>query len=116
MTTAASSMTLAGLLERLAEEGRIAGGEPGDDLARRLDQALRGRDAHEAPWYVHLFVGFGTWIGAVIAAVFLGVIGLLDDAGEAGFVGILLFVAAVLVARRSETSVLATQLTSCADR
>ncbi len=112
-------MTLGEVFKRLAEEGRIAGDEPGggpgDDhageLDRRADLALAGGDAGEAPWYVHLFVGFGTWIGAVVAAFFLSIIGWLDDAGEAGVTGALLFGAAMVVARRAGASVLGTQLT-----
>ncbi len=99
--------TLDSVFERLAEEGLITA----DDLSERIDQALAGNDAEDAPWYIHLFMGFGTWFGAAIAAFFLSLVGLLDDAGEARVLGVLLFVAAGVVVRRWGASVLGIQLT-----
>ncbi len=79
-------------------------------------QALDGSDtssdvARDTPWFVHLFVGLGTWIGAIVLAIFLGVAGLLDNPVAAGVLGALLYLGALVLGMRGSTAVFAVQLT-----
>ena len=84
----------------------LAQGDAG--VAVELPQTVE--EGTGAPWFVHLFVGLGTWIGAGIAAFFLLAADMLDQAPVAFMLGAVLLASAAALPRLLQRTVLATQL------
>jgi hypothetical protein len=84
-------MTMADLLDGMLAEGRLEAEAP-----ERIAATLAARRPEGAPWYLHLLVGFGSWIAALLLLVSFGIAGLIDGGGEAVMLGLLLCAAAAV--------------------
>ncbi|HMQ35723.1 MAG TPA: DUF4401 domain-containing protein [Chloroflexaceae bacterium] len=78
-------MTMAELLDRMA-----AGGELGDGARDAIGAALAGRGRDTTPWYLHLLVGVGSLVAALLLLAFFGMANLLDSSGVMVTTGLVL--------------------------
>ncbi|MCP4662521.1 MAG: DUF4401 domain-containing protein, partial [bacterium] len=85
--------------------------DPQTELGRRARTALDPGEQQTAPWFLRLFIGVGTWIGAFIIGLFLLEAEFLSSAPPAAIFGGLLLAGAVAVARKLPETVLTTQIT-----
>jgi hypothetical protein len=86
--------TLRDLLGQLSAEGALAA-----DLPERAAAALAEAPRETTPWYIHLIVAFGSWVAAILLIVFMVLVQLIESAGAALVVGLILCAAAIMLRR-----------------
>jgi uncharacterized membrane-anchored protein len=99
--------TLAQVADALAAEGVAVDREA---LRRAAGAAVDEPETHDAPWFVRLFVGLGTWVGGVLVTAFLLAMEIYEAPLAAGILGLLMIGSAAFVARRWAATVFRTQL------
>jgi uncharacterized membrane-anchored protein len=99
--------TLAQVADALAAEGMAV---DRDALRRAAGAAVDEPETHAAPWFVRVFVGLGTWFGAILVATFLGVMEIHEAPLVSGILGLLAIGSASFMTRRWPATVFRTQL------
>lgn len=77
--------TMAELLDLMAADGEL-----GAVNRDRVAAALAAPDGAATPWYLHLLVGAGSLVAALLLLVFFGMVDLLDSGGAAVTLGLIL--------------------------